>query len=174
MGKNKSKNKGKQFEERVAKIFRECWHLSKHECHRALSSGTYQVDYSDIVFSPETIERPHLIVECKKRKSVPANQLLTFTSEFNNWLEQVEEASEKYFQHFQVYPVSLIVFAVNNMRPIVIVDQELLSLIPSKPEFNLYLIKHPTSLNFYIVNNNYIGTWLDLFLNECLQPKYRY
>jgi len=173
---NKSKDKGKRFEERVARIFRECWNLKKYECHRALSSGTYQVDYSDIVFSPETIERPHLIVECKIRASISANQLLTFTSdtqEFKSWMKQLDQSSEKYFKHFKVYPVPILVFAVNNMRPLVILDSDVISILPDSLDYNLYLIKHPTSLDFYIVKGKYIATWLDLFLRELLQPVYK-
>jgi len=173
MGRNRSKNKGKQFEERVAKIFRECWNLKKHECHRALSSGTYQVDYSDIVFSPDTIKRPHLIVECKKRSRVSANQLLTFTSELKDWVNQLEVASHKYYEHFGVFPFPMIVFATNNMRPLAIVNIDHLNRIPDFSNLlNLYLPKRPESLPFYIVNNDYIGTWLDFFLNYCLSPVY--
>jgi len=170
MGRNKSKNKGKAFEERVAKIFRECWNLSKHECHRALSSGTYQVDYSDIVFSPETIKRPHLVVECKKRAHLPANQLLSFPNELKVWINQLEESVQKYFSHFQVYPLPLIVFAINNMKPLVIVNKKELERVKNEPKLNLTLAKSITELDFYIVNKNFVATWLEDFLKNCLIP----
>jgi len=164
---NKSKGKGKRFEEYVAKIFREKWNLKKHECHRALSSGTYKVDYSDIVFNPDEYRRPHLIVECKKRASLPANQLLTFSTEFDNWIEQLNKAANKYQEYFDIYPLKLLVFSVDRMRPLVVIDKSQLTKSYLKQR-NLKLNKDITKLNYYIKYDNYYSTWLDIFLTECL------
>ena len=141
---NRSKQKGKEFEEYVASLIRKKWKLKKYECHRALSSGTYKVDYSDIVFNPDDFKRPHLVIECKKRgrKEFTYNTLLYPQSLIRPWIKQLNNAVAKYKKHFEVEPLPLLVIATDKMQPLVLVDTFYLRDLKVNPQrWNLQVLE---------------------------------
>jgi len=116
----RSKRKGKRFEDRIAKLIRDKWNLTKDECHRAQSSGTFQTDYSDIYLKPNNYLQPHLIIECKYRnpKVLTYNKILYPAQELVKWYEQIKQSSTKYIESFGIEPIKVIIYSAPNMRPI--------------------------------------------------------
>jgi hypothetical protein len=136
---NRSKQKGKRFESRVAELIREKWKLSKDECHRAQSSGTFEVDYSDIIIRPRDYKQPHVIIECKYRnpKTLTYSKVInpaTFLDKVNN---QLLQAKEKYRADYGITPIGLMVYASAYMPIMVAMTYEDYLGIKNVPDYNL-------------------------------------
>ena len=170
---NRSKQKGKEFEEYVASLIRKKWNLKKYECHRALSSGTYKVDYSDIVFNPDNFKRPHLVIECKKRgrNEFTYNTLIYPQGLIRPWIKQLNSAVVKYKKHFEVEPLPLLVMATDKMHPLVLIDTCYLKDLKVNPQrWNLQISEDQILLSefFYRIGEkqSFYGIPLQDFLTK--------
>ena len=174
---NKSKQKGKRFESRVAEIFRKKWNLSKDECYRAQSSGTFEVDYSDIIIRPRKYMQPHIVVECKYRNP----KTLTYSRVINpaNFLDkvnlQLKKSKEKYRADYGITPIGLIVYSSNYMPIMVAMTYEDYLGIKNVPDYNLRyhsIDEDLLSVISYVKSdkdNSYVVMLLEEFL-ELVKP----
>ena len=179
MGKgNKYKNIGKRFEERVSEYFRKGWGLPPTAIHRALSSGTYKVDFSDIVFT--NFERwgyytPNLVVECKRRKSIPLNKYITLEiSEIPKWLSQLNDGKSKFSNQFGINTdnvLGILVVGIPNLEPFVVITTADLEYLRENSE--KYNLTFNPNLTFpYVVNPqlDVVGFKITHFL-KLVKPK---
>ena len=105
-----NKQRGKFFEEKIAKTYRDIFNLSKHECYRAGSSGARTtIEYNgDITFS-DPIKYP-IITECKYRKNLDINDIFPIcNNEVNKWIEQALSQQGLYKKMFKKDPLTLII-----------------------------------------------------------------
>ena len=88
---NRNKEKGKKFEERVAKHLARVWGVPQRCITRTLTSGTYAHDYGDIQFRCG-IDIP-LVVECKRSTSQSLEKLIYKIPP--KWVWQLEDELKK-------------------------------------------------------------------------------
>ena len=170
---NRNKQRGKQFENRVAEIIRRKWNLTRKECHRALSSGTFRTDFSDIEIMPFEYKMPYIIIECKYRKP----NTLTYRKFINpdrlleDWYEQITIAGYKFAEEFGKFPLRLIVYGIPNVMPMVaLFDPDWSDLLMYPERYNLQVDEKKIGRASYcgsIITSNkqlrFFTFWIDEF-----------
>jgi hypothetical protein len=129
-----SKQKGKSFERKIVSLLREKLGLPKWCIFRNIASGTAEHEAGDIWINPCCFNNLHLVIECKKRKTLPTN--IANSALLRDWLIQLNLEIKKYQNTFGVEPIGAIIMAANYQKPLVaIVEKGELKKIISFLEF---------------------------------------
>jgi hypothetical protein len=100
---NKNKNKGKYFENKIAKLIREAYGLKNHECRRADESGNGKFEYGDIFFTD--YEKYPQVYEIKFHEEWTFQGLFPRLNKlFLNWYEELYAAIQKYTFYYMTPP----------------------------------------------------------------------
>lgn len=169
---NRSKNIGKAFEREVADILSNFFGLNFQRVPNSgafiggqnyvriqnLSEQQVLLARGDLI-PPSELQR--LIIECKKRKSIPYHQIIQEAGckELNNWIDQVEI-------DFNICPeveIFLLVFKSNNCGKFVLFPKGSLNSLPSFVEY-IYKDKLYTICEF---NNMFLTLNKELLLEKC-------
>ena len=126
MGKTKrntNKQKGKYLEDKLANMIEAYWELPDYAVSRAVSSGNFRNETGDIMFHLDEstkIKRPYIVFEAKRRSKLTAEDILYGSLvELNKWLDQINQAVEKFKQTYKtqaVLPVIVVGIGEPNKR----------------------------------------------------------
>lgn len=109
----KSKQKGKYFEEQVAKYFRQVLNETRENIHRAFTSGISNIEKGDIVFTNYKI-----VVECKNHS----------TFSYYDIFPKLSKQLFNYYKSIEKYRDHLKILAINNssnrkFKPLAVLDK---------------------------------------------------
>lgn len=107
---NTNKIKGKYFEEKIAKDYRDILKLSKLDCYRSSNSGAREsIEYTgDITFKDPL--KYNLITECKYYSSLKLEHIYPICNSYiDEWINQVFKEREHYKSQFNKEPLSIII-----------------------------------------------------------------
>jgi hypothetical protein len=137
-----NKTRGKYFEDTVAEKIANHLNYSKLDIHRNQDSGNFSTEIGDIHLPFECV------IECKFQKAWSYQNFMKKNKLIDNWLQQLNEASNKYEKLFNKSPI-------------------IKALVISKPYENIYVFvnENPSQItNVYGVYDDMYIITLDSFL----------